>query len=63
MEPITVVFAEGSEDIAIKISDKGGGIPRSGMDRLWTYTFTTAGNTLEKLQQLNVKAFAMAILV
>ncbi|EKX54366.1 hypothetical protein GUITHDRAFT_63563 [Guillardia theta CCMP2712] len=53
MEPITVVFAEGSEDIAIKISDKGGGIPRSGMDRLWTYTFTTAGNTLEKLQQLN----------
>jgi pyruvate dehydrogenase kinase 2/3/4 len=23
------------------------------MDRLWTYTFTTAGNTKDKLNQLN----------
>lgn len=38
MPPVEVVFAEGKEDIAIKISDKGGGIPRSGMDRLWSYS-------------------------
>jgi len=50
--PISVVFAEGEEDIAIKISDKGGGIPRSGVHRLWTYTFTTAGNTAEKLAEV-----------
>jgi pyruvate dehydrogenase kinase 2/3/4 len=35
---VEVVFAEGLEDIAIKISDKGGGIPRSGMERLWSYS-------------------------
>jgi len=52
MPPILVVFAEGQEDIAIKISDKGGGIPRSGVTRLWTYTFTTAGQTSEKLDQI-----------
>jgi pyruvate dehydrogenase kinase 2/3/4 len=28
---IKMVFAEGKEDITIKISDEGGGIPRSGM--------------------------------
>lgn len=39
---IRVVFAEGTEDITIKVSDEGGGIPRSGMDRIWTYLYTTA---------------------
>mmetsp|Transcript_1548 Transcript_1548/g.3127 ORF Transcript_1548/g.3127 Transcript_1548/m.3127 type:complete len:398 (-) Transcript_1548:231-1424(-) len=43
---ITIVIAEGEEDIAIKISDRGGGIPRSGMSRIWTYTFSTASNPL-----------------
>ena len=62
MEPIHVVFAEGDEDVAIKISDKGGGIPRSGMERLWTYTFTTAGNTKEKLNQLNAGGGARQIM-
>jgi len=52
LPPISVVFAEGTEDVAIKISDKGGGIPRSGMHRLWTYTFTTAGSTADKLHDL-----------
>lgn len=30
---IKMIFAEGKEDITIKISDEGGGIPRSGMVR------------------------------
>ncbi|CAG9463186.1 unnamed protein product [Pedinophyceae sp. YPF-701] len=40
--PIRVVVAEGSEDITIKVSDEGGGIPRSGLPRIWTYLYTTA---------------------
>ncbi|KAJ3249452.1 hypothetical protein HDU77_007763 [Chytriomyces hyalinus] len=40
--PIKVIVAEGNEDITIKISDEGGGIPRSGMPLIWTYLYTTA---------------------
>ncbi len=39
---IRMVFAEGYEDVTIKISDEGGGIPRSGVSRIWTYLYTTA---------------------
>lgn len=39
---IRLVVAEGKEDITIKISDEGGGIPRSGMPLIWTYMYTTA---------------------
>jgi len=40
--PIKVVVVEGKEDITIKISDEGGGIPRSEMPLVWTYMYTTA---------------------
>lgn len=42
--PIKVVIADGSdnEDVIIKVSDEGGGIPRSNMKRIWSYLFTTA---------------------
>ncbi len=40
--PVRVIIADGEEDIAIKISDKGGGIPRSGMQKIWTYFYSTA---------------------
>lgn len=39
---IRIVIAEGHEDVTIKVSDEGGGIPRSGMSRIWTYLYTTA---------------------
>ncbi|KAJ1772680.1 [Pyruvate dehydrogenase (acetyl-transferring)] kinase isozyme 2 [Coemansia sp. RSA 1813] len=39
---IKVVVAEGNEDITIKVSDEGGGIPRSAMEHVWTYMYTTA---------------------
>jgi pyruvate dehydrogenase kinase 2/3/4 len=39
---IRIVVAEGVEDVTIKISDEGGGIPRSGISRIWTYLYTTA---------------------
>jgi pyruvate dehydrogenase kinase 2/3/4 len=36
------VVAEGGEDVTIKVSDEGGGIPRSGLPRIWTYLYSTA---------------------
>ncbi|KAF8958333.1 mitochondrial pyruvate dehydrogenase [Flammula alnicola] len=39
--PIKVVVVEGKEDITIKISDEGGGIPRSAIPLIWTYMYTT----------------------
>ncbi|KAI9848256.1 MAG: hypothetical protein M1838_000612 [Thelocarpon superellum] len=44
--PVTkVVVAEGKEDITIKISDEGGGIPRSTIPLVWTYMYTTVETT------------------
>ncbi|WAQ82110.1 hypothetical protein PtA15_2A423 [Puccinia triticina] len=40
--PIKVIVAQGAEDITIKISDEGGGIPRSAVGLVWTYMYTTA---------------------
>lgn len=42
--PIKVVVVEGTEDITIKISDEGGGIPRSAIPLIWTYMYTTMNN-------------------
>jgi len=39
---IRLVFSEGQEDVTIKTSDEGGGIPRSGVSRIWTYLYSTA---------------------
>ena len=43
---IKVIIADGdnNEDVAIKISDEGGGIKRSDMPRIFSYLFTTARN-------------------
>ncbi len=44
--PVTkVIVAEGKEDITIKISDEGGGIPRSSIPLVWTYMYTTVDQT------------------
>lgn len=48
LPPVRVVIADGQEDVAIKVEDEGGGIPRSGMDRIWTYLYTTASPRLRK---------------
>ena len=42
--PVRLIIAEGGEDVTLKISDEGGGIPRSGLARIWTYLYTTAKN-------------------
>lgn len=33
------------------MSDEGGGIPRSGVSRIWTYLYTTANSPLELMDQ------------
>ncbi|KAK4179970.1 putative pyruvate dehydrogenase kinase [Triangularia setosa] len=44
--PVTkVIVAEGKEDITIKVSDEGGGIPRSSIPLVWTYMYTTVDRT------------------
>ena len=44
--PVTkVIIAEGKEDITIKVSDEGGGIPRSSIPLVWTYMYTTVDQT------------------
>jgi pyruvate dehydrogenase kinase 2/3/4 len=44
--PVTqVIVSEGREDITIKISDEGGGIPRSSIPLVWTYMYTTVDQT------------------
>jgi len=39
---VKIIVAQGKEDITIKVSDEGGGIPRSGIPLVWTYMYTTA---------------------
>ena len=41
---IRVIVADGedNEDVALKISDEGGGIARSDLRRVWSYLYTTA---------------------
>ncbi|KAK5136006.1 hypothetical protein LTR08_004260 [Meristemomyces frigidus] len=44
--PVTqVIVSEGREDITLKISDEGGGIPRSSIPLVWTYMYTTVDQT------------------
>lgn len=40
--PIEVTVVNGREDISVKLSDRGGGIPRSQVDQLFKYMYSTA---------------------
>jgi pyruvate dehydrogenase kinase 2/3/4 len=47
---VTVIIADGTEneDVVIKISDEGGGIARSQIDKIWSYLFTTADPKIQE---------------
>jgi len=49
LPPVTVVIADGTEneDVVIKIMDEGGGIPRSKLNKVWSYLYTTADPTIQ----------------
>lgn len=42
LPPLHVIIVQGKEDICVKISDQGGGIPRTHMDHLFKYMYSTA---------------------
>jgi len=44
LPPIRVVVAKGAEDVTIKIADRGGGVPRSVIDKMWTFAHSTLGD-------------------
>jgi pyruvate dehydrogenase kinase 2/3/4 len=48
--PIKVIIADGqeNEDVVIKVSDEGGGISRSNMEKIWSYLFTTADPKIQE---------------
>ncbi len=48
--PVEVIIADGqaNEDVVIKISDKGGGIKRSNIQKIWSYLFTTADPAIQE---------------
>lgn len=50
LPPVTVIIADGTEneDVVIKIVDEGGGIPRSQVDNIWSYLFTTADSNVQE---------------
>ena len=49
LPPVTVIIADGAdnEDVIIKVADMGGGIPRSQLDKIWSYLFTTASSNVQ----------------
>ncbi|KAJ8623550.1 hypothetical protein MRB53_032079 [Persea americana] len=47
--PVRIIVADGIEDVTIKISDEGGGIPRRGLPKLFSYLYSTAENNLNEL--------------
>jgi len=42
IHPIKIVIVKGTEDVTIKIADRGGGIPRSKMSHIWQFAHSTA---------------------
>ncbi|KAL3656880.1 hypothetical protein V7S43_018220 [Phytophthora oleae] len=42
LPPVEIVICQGSEDLTVKVSDDGGGVPRSRWNKLWHYDYTTS---------------------
>lgn len=42
LDKVKVVIVKGAEDVTIKVADRGGGIPRSKMERIWKFAHSTA---------------------
>lgn len=44
---VRVVIAKGAEDVTIKIADRGGGVPRSVLDKMWTFAHSGASDEIQ----------------
>ncbi|KAG7389566.1 [Pyruvate dehydrogenase (acetyl-transferring)] kinase isozyme 4 [Phytophthora pseudosyringae] len=42
LSPVEIVICQGSEDLTVKVSDEGGGVPRSRWNNLWHYDYSTS---------------------
>jgi len=51
MPSVRVVVAKGAEDVTIKIADKGGGVPRSVIDKMWSFAHSTLSNNAIQRKQ------------
>jgi hypothetical protein len=47
MTPVRVVIVKGAAEVTIKVSDEGGGIPRSTMARIFKFTHSTSRQEYE----------------
>jgi hypothetical protein len=47
MTPVRVVIVKGAAEVTIKVSDEGGGIPRSTMARIFKFTHSTSRQDYE----------------
>ncbi|GAB1296693.1 Protein-serine/threonine kinase [Apodemus speciosus] len=45
LPPIKIMVALGEEDLSIKMSDRGGGVPLRKIERLFSYMYSTASHT------------------
>ncbi|XP_061346681.1 pyruvate dehydrogenase (acetyl-transferring) kinase, mitochondrial [Gastrolobium bilobum] len=52
--PVRIIVADGIEDVTIKVSDEGGGIPRSGLPKIFTYLYSTARDPLDEHSDLGI---------
>jgi pyruvate dehydrogenase kinase 2/3/4 len=48
LPPIKLVLVDGGEDVTIKISDEGGGMALSEMDKIWSYVHSGESSSLRQ---------------
>lgn len=56
---VRIIISEGSEDITVKVSDEGGGIPRSAERLIWSFGYTTA--ELEQSERTPLAGFGYGL--
>ncbi|KAG0205580.1 hypothetical protein BGX33_007860 [Mortierella sp. NVP41] len=48
LPPVKLVLVDGGEDVTIKISDEGGGMALSEMDKIWSYVHSGGSSSLRQ---------------
>ncbi|KAF9329444.1 hypothetical protein BG006_007473 [Podila minutissima] len=60
LPPIKLVLVDGGEDVTIKISDEGGGMALSEMDKIWSYVHTGTSSSLRQPASTPVRTQTIA---
>eukprot|EP00521_Asterionellopsis_glacialis_P006009 CAMPEP_0195282028 /NCGR_PEP_ID=MMETSP0707-20130614/1085_1 /TAXON_ID=33640 /ORGANISM="Asterionellopsis glacialis, Strain CCMP134" /LENGTH=414 /DNA_ID=CAMNT_0040340977 /DNA_START=85 /DNA_END=1329 /DNA_ORIENTATION=- len=56
-DPVRVVIVKGKEDVTIKVADRGGGVPRSVMKRIFTFAHSTSNHQEESKTEFGQNSF------